>query len=358
MNLTLARNELFQGREADFYQGDGTYFMTVEQLAFCLGYSNGRKGIDTLISRHNYLKDRDFSVTLSLKGTDGKSYNTRLFSEDGIYEVAFLSKTAVAQAFRAWVRKILKELRQTTLPALQDLTSQLEMNKADIEKIKGAVMELKNNARSTSTVTKIQSQAILQLDGRIPKLVHAIDDHADYLEQLATQVNTIRSGNAVPEIVNTVKDQLEQLATQVNTIRSGNAVLEIVNTVKDQLEQLKNQVTALSVIHQNPLKVKKELVLKELYTAFTDNQNEQYYVLKPQIGLAQDELLEILKECLEDMKNMTIKAIDELGKQKPRPFGGYNSAVKNNKAHILKKLCSAFRNVYRHGWNINKKAAV
>ena len=46
-----------------------------------------------------------------MRGTDGKYYNTRLFNEDGIYEVAFLAKTEKAEEFRDWVRGILKSLR-------------------------------------------------------------------------------------------------------------------------------------------------------------------------------------------------------------------------------------------------------
>lgn len=58
--------------------------MTSEQLGECLGYLNGRKGIDNLIDRNEYLKSKEFSVTLKLRATDGKTYNTRVFTEDGI----------------------------------------------------------------------------------------------------------------------------------------------------------------------------------------------------------------------------------------------------------------------------------
>lgn len=109
--LTLIKSADFGGVQCDFYDKDNEPYMTVNQLATCLQFSNGRKGLDNLISRNPRLKSKKFSVTLEMRGTDGKYYNTRLFNEDGIYEVAFLAKTEKAEEFRDWVRTILKSLR-------------------------------------------------------------------------------------------------------------------------------------------------------------------------------------------------------------------------------------------------------
>ena len=110
--LSLVKTEIFEGNQTDIYSNQDNYFMTAEQLGNCLKYSNPTIAINKLTSRNEYLKSDEFSVVTKLVSTDGKTYNTRLFNEDGIYEIAFLSKTAIAQAFRSWVRKILKELRQ------------------------------------------------------------------------------------------------------------------------------------------------------------------------------------------------------------------------------------------------------
>lgn len=63
-----------------------------------------------MIERNQYLKDREFSVSCKLQGTDGKYYNTREFTEDGIYEVTLLSDSKKGKIFRAWVIKLLKSL--------------------------------------------------------------------------------------------------------------------------------------------------------------------------------------------------------------------------------------------------------
>lgn len=67
--------------------------------------------MEKLIERNPYLKEPKFSATDKLSATDGKTYNTRIFTEDGIYEVTMLSKTEKAKEFRSWVRTILKALR-------------------------------------------------------------------------------------------------------------------------------------------------------------------------------------------------------------------------------------------------------
>lgn len=109
--LTLVKSEHFGEIEADIYSNGKEMFMTINQLAECLEYST-RRGVEMIIERNEYLKSPEFSVTHSLCATDGKQYETRIFTEDGIYEVTMLSKQPKAREFRAWVRKILKALRK------------------------------------------------------------------------------------------------------------------------------------------------------------------------------------------------------------------------------------------------------
>lgn len=109
--LKLVKSEFFGDVEADIYSNGKEMFMTIGQLGNCLAYANGRKGIENLLERNSYLKDEEFSVTLKLRATDGKKYDTRVFTEDGIYEVTMLSSQPIAKEFRAWIRGILKALR-------------------------------------------------------------------------------------------------------------------------------------------------------------------------------------------------------------------------------------------------------
>jgi len=133
-DLVLFKSEIFQGIECDFWKNENSneIFMTSEQLGMVLGFSNPSKGINNLTNRklkngeipNEYLKSKEFSATLAMRTPSGIQ-ETRIFTEDGIYEVAFLAKTQKAKEFRSWVRQILKGLRKGELELLR---KQLEEN--------------------------------------------------------------------------------------------------------------------------------------------------------------------------------------------------------------------------------------
>lgn len=110
--LILVKSENFGQIQCDFWQNkQNSIFMTINQLAQALGYAD-RSGIQKIVDRNQYLKEKEFSVQDKLSSTDGKFYNTRVFTEDGIYEVTFLAGTERAKEFRTWVRSVLKALRK------------------------------------------------------------------------------------------------------------------------------------------------------------------------------------------------------------------------------------------------------
>lgn len=109
MNLVLAQEELFQGVNCDVWMDkDRNPYMTVEQLANALGYRS-KSGVENIVSRNPYLKDKEFSGTYNLwvPTARGGEQETRLFTRDGVMEVAFLSSKPKAIEFRSWARKVL-----------------------------------------------------------------------------------------------------------------------------------------------------------------------------------------------------------------------------------------------------------
>jgi prophage antirepressor-like protein len=115
-NLAIVKSENFGQVQCDFWKDEqGNIYMTAKQLGEALGYSNPVTGINNVVDRNEYLKQNEFSTYLKLRVLEGNrevSREMRVFTEDGIYEVTFLSGTEKAKEFRAWVRKILKALRK------------------------------------------------------------------------------------------------------------------------------------------------------------------------------------------------------------------------------------------------------
>lgn len=115
MALELVKSEQFGTVTADIYSDGDSVFMTIDQLARCLEYAD-KSGVEKIVQRNEYLKKVEFSGTVGLSVPNGKGFSeqqTRVFTEDGIYEVSMLSKQPKAREFRAWIRSVLKEIRKT-----------------------------------------------------------------------------------------------------------------------------------------------------------------------------------------------------------------------------------------------------
>lgn len=172
-NLALVKSENFGNIQCDFYQNDDNITcLTSEQLGACLGYAEPRKSISNLVNRFKYLKDSEFSGVIKLV-TPGGIQETRMFTEDGIYEITMLAKTEKSKTFRAWIRKVLKSIRtgQVALPEylakdpiLAIRYDQLQM-KDQITSIEEKVTKLEENSSQNLEVpvlpvSKIEIQAM------------------------------------------------------------------------------------------------------------------------------------------------------------------------------------------------------
>lgn len=84
--------------------------MTRQQIGQALEYQNPQKAIDNIHAKH---RDRlnKFSATLKVRATDGKMYETTLYSAKGIYEICRWSRQPKADEFYDHVYGILEGLR-------------------------------------------------------------------------------------------------------------------------------------------------------------------------------------------------------------------------------------------------------
>ena len=157
MSLSLAVKEMFDGKEVEvFWNENNEPVMTIQQLAKSLEYAS-KSGIENIINRNEYLKDKEFSSTHKM--WVGKSQQeTRIFNEDGIYEVTLLSKKPKAREFRAFVRKLLKSLRKGEL---QLAKPQTEQDKLLIQKQRAEAMLLNAKTRQAKLILEMQKDKVL-----------------------------------------------------------------------------------------------------------------------------------------------------------------------------------------------------
>lgn len=139
-NLQLIKSSKFGEIECDIYSNGNEMLMTAEQIGNCLGYQYARESINKLVSRNEYLKAKEFSGEVILTSEAGER-KTRVFTEDGIYEVTMLAKTEKAKEFRAFIRKLLKSLRKGETKIIKTTNAQVEL--IEIKK-KNAEARLKN----------------------------------------------------------------------------------------------------------------------------------------------------------------------------------------------------------------------
>jgi len=99
--------------QVNYIERDGELWFTAKDIARGLGYPDARR-INDLYNRN---KDEleEFSVVCKLQTTDGKSYNTRVFSEEGLYLICMFARTEKAKEFRKSVAKFLRWYRRRQL---------------------------------------------------------------------------------------------------------------------------------------------------------------------------------------------------------------------------------------------------
>ena len=110
-NLKLVTTEIFGNVPCDFYRNiNDDILLTRNQIGTVLEYSDPNTAITKIHSRH---KDRldQFSVSTKLVGTDGKEYETYLYTERGIMEICRWSSKPLANKFMDWCWDIVEKYR-------------------------------------------------------------------------------------------------------------------------------------------------------------------------------------------------------------------------------------------------------
>ena len=124
-DLALVKSADFGPVECDFWKdGSGNILMTREQIGRALEYSEPRIAIHKLHERNKNRLDR-FSVVTNLTTTDGKAYETYLYTTKGVYEICRFSRQPKADKFMDWVWTVVEDIRRHGLYATTDVVNQI-----------------------------------------------------------------------------------------------------------------------------------------------------------------------------------------------------------------------------------------
>jgi len=117
--MKLVKQEKFAGLDVGFYQDEnGDVYMTRNQIGEALGYAQPQRAMNKIHERNKERLDK-FSVVVKLGTTDGKSYDTNLYSEKGIYEIMRKSNQPKADEFYDFVYDVIEGLRKGELQVVQ-----------------------------------------------------------------------------------------------------------------------------------------------------------------------------------------------------------------------------------------------
>lgn len=118
-NLKLVTTENFGNISCDFYRNmNDNILLTREQIGSALEYKYPDDALSKIHRRH---KDRldQFSVVAKLASTDGREYDTCLYTQKGVMEICRWSTKKKANQFMDWCWDVIKRYRNN-----QEFTNQ------------------------------------------------------------------------------------------------------------------------------------------------------------------------------------------------------------------------------------------
>lgn len=145
-SLKLITTENFGNISCDFYRNmNDDILLTREQIGSALEYSHPDIALGKIHSRHKKRLDQ-FSVLTKLVSTDGKEYDTYLYTQKGVMEICRWSNKPKANQFMDWCWDVIEKYRnsqgftdqntQLFMNAITTLTSTITIMQQDISSIK------------------------------------------------------------------------------------------------------------------------------------------------------------------------------------------------------------------------------
>lgn len=201
-------------QEIAYIEKDGQILFSAEEIGKQLGYSNPAKSINILFNR-NYQELLIYSVGIKLMSTDGKAYNKRHFTEEGVYILSMLANTEQARDFRRRVAELLKTLRQNKAKEIE--------NKAYADAkafLMHQVSEIEDHAYTKGRRAGLREDNWRKMEKAV-KLLRKGISLADAAKIIGCNPDTIRERLQRPGVWEKVRNDMQFLKNNPNNLTQG-----------------------------------------------------------------------------------------------------------------------------------------
>ena len=231
-NLKLITTETFGDLSCNFYRNiNDDIFLTREQIGIALEYSDPDVALSKIHKKH---KDRldELSVVTKLESTDGKEYNTTLYSERGIMEICRWSRQPKANLFMDWVWDIIEKYRHNELqPNLQPLIDSLSILTQTITTMQQDINTLKESQLQKKLPEKKYSRWKTNTFNKLNTLLSYVNNHSEENLKLSEIIHLV-----IQETEDTynieINDYVEAYKSEFNLDTNPYAI-DVINHYKD-----------------------------------------------------------------------------------------------------------------------------
>ena len=231
-NLKLITTETFGDLSCNFYRNmNDDILLTREQIGIALEYSDPDVALSKIHKKH---KDRldELSVVTKLESTDGKEYNTTLYSERGIMEICRWSRQPKANIFMDWVWDIIEKYRHNELqPNLQPLIDSLSILTQTIATMQQDINTLKELQSIKKLPEKKYSRWKTNTFNKLNTLLSYVNTHSEETLKLSEIIHLV-----IQETEDTynieINDYVEAYKSEFNLDTNPYAI-DVINHYKD-----------------------------------------------------------------------------------------------------------------------------
>ena len=258
-NLTFITTETFNNLPCNFYRNiNDDILLTREQIGQALEYADPQKAIDNIHSKHRDRLD-ELSVTTKLRATDGKCYNTMLYTERGIMEICRWSRQPKANIFMDWVWDIITKYRHNELaitPNIQPLVDAITTLTQTVATMQQDISSLKHQSTPKKLPEQKYSRWKSNTFNKLKLLTEYANDHSD---QKLTLSDTLHI--TINELQDTHNIDLSDYTNEymlIHSLETKPYVLDVIEYYKDikalynqTLNSIMDSLNLAEPVHQN-----------------------------------------------------------------------------------------------------------